>query len=352
MSVSSSRLTGAVTVELGNVVLAVAGEFDLGTRETFRRLLDAAVAAAGEEGAFHLDLDLLETVDSAGLAVLAQLAEQVEQGKVTVDVRGATDRVFGLLESAQLLQVLNVARPPASPTLVQGLAGVAQSAGTLELLDAALKLVVTMAQAVIVGADGVSITLPRQGRYRTVAASNDVVLAMDHDQYDTEQGPCLDAARRGQRFHIDSLGEESRWADFTPRARARGIESILSSPLLDAEHPLGALNIYSRRTGAFAVHEKEWANQFAAEASAVLTTAQRLAPSPELLAQILPALHSRQVIAQAQGIVMYRDGLGPDAAYAQLRDRSRASSTPLLAICEALTGPRAARGGPRRTDPS
>lgn len=231
---------------------------------------------------------------------------------------------------------MNVDPAATSPALVPGLTSLTTSVATLALLDASLKLVVTMAQAVIVGADGVSITLPRHGRFRTVAASNDVVLAMDHDQYDTGQGPCLDAARQGQRFSIDSLGVESRWADFVPLAKARGIESILSSPLLDAERPLGALNIYSRTAGAFDVHEKQWAHQFAAEASSVLTTAQQLSPSTELLAQILHALHSRQVIAQAQGIVMHRDGVGPDAAYARLREASRATSQPLLEVCGAL----------------
>ena len=231
------------------------------------------------------------------------------------------------------------------PALVRGLTDLTRSVATQALLDASLRLVVTMAQAVIVGADGVSITLPRQGRYRTVAASNDVVLAMDHDQYDTGQGPCLDAARQGQRFAIDSLGVETRWADFVPLAQARGIESILSSPLLDGRRPLGALNIYSRTVGAFDVREQQWAHQFAAEASSVLTTAHELAPSTELLAQVLHALHSRQVIAQAQGIVMHRDGVLPDVAYARLRETSRSTSRPLLEVCAALAeqlGPKTA----------
>ena len=121
--------------------------------------------------------------------------------------------------------------------LVASIAGVAAIPRSRDVLDAALKLVVTMAQAVVIGADGVSITLPRNGRFGTVAASNDVVLEMDHDQYDTGEGPCLDAAIQGERFHIDALGEESRWPAFVPRARARGIESILSTPLVAGGGP-------------------------------------------------------------------------------------------------------------------
>lgn len=83
-------------------------------------------------------------------------------------------------------------------------------------------------------------TLSGNGRLGTVAASNDVVLEMDHDQYDTGEGPCLD-----------------------------------STPLVAADLPIGALNVYSRTVGAFAEHEKQWADQFAAaEAVVVMANAE------------------------------------------------------------------------------
>lgn len=193
-----------------------------------------------------------------------------------------------------------------------------------------------MAQAVIGSADGVSLTLPRDGEYGTVAASNDVVLAMDHDQYDTGQGPCLDAARHGEPFHIPSLGDEQRWPQFVPRARERGIESILSSPLLDAGAAHGALNIYARTPGAFAGHEQRWAHEFAAQASTVLTRAYEALPSRQLDGHLEQALASRAVIAQAQGYVMHRDGVDADAAWSALTGTSRRTSRPLRDVCEDL----------------
>lgn len=228
--------------------------------------------------------------------------------------------------------------PPDRPTpaLVEGLGARAWSSPTRQVLDAALELVVTMCEQVISHADGVSITLPRQGQFRTVAASNDVVLAMDHDQYDTGQGPCLDAARRGERFHIDVLADESRWAQFVPRARARGIESVLSCPLLDAGTAHGALNIYARTAGAFAVHEKQWADQFALRASEVLTAARRTLPSDRLDGQLEQALLSRAVIARAQGWMMHRDGLSADDAWLALSVISRRTDVPLFDVCSRL----------------
>jgi len=65
----------------------------------------------------------------------------------------------------------------------------------------------------------------------------------------TEQLPGGSAECWRHRFLIDALAEERRWPDFVPRARARGIESILSTPLVAAERPIGALNV-SSETGA------------------------------------------------------------------------------------------------------
>ncbi len=241
-------------------------------------------------------------LDAGGLAVFATAAERLRASGGELAVRGATPSIYRLFEVTGLTEALHVDRPAASSALLRGLAGVAAIPRSRDVLDAALKLVVTMAQAVVQGADGVSITLPRNGRFGTVAASNDVVLEMDHDQYDTGEGPCLDAAIQGERFHIDALSDESRWPAFIPRAQARGIESILSTPLIAADRPIGALNVYSRTVGAFAVHEKEWADQFAAEAATVVATARVDESVHGLSAQIRAALHSREVIALAQGM--------------------------------------------------
>ncbi len=228
--------------------------------------------------------------------------------------------------------------PPAAldAALLRGLVARAGSAPTRQVLDAALVLVVALTQAVIGKADGVSITLPRDGRYGTVAASNDVVLGMDHDQYETGEGPCLDAARHGEAFHVESLADEQRWSQFVPRARARGIVSILSSPLLDGGAAHGALNIYARTAGAFADREKHVADEFAAQASTVLTVAHQALPSEHLDQDMDWALTSRAVIARAQGWLMHRDHVDADTAWSVLTATSRRTSRPLRDVCEDL----------------
>jgi GAF domain-containing protein len=207
------------------------------------------------------------------------------------------------------------------------------AAGT-EVLDAALRLVTTLASATVEGADGVSVSLERQGRMTTVASSNETVLRMDAHQYRTGEGPCLAAAAEGHRFHIESLAEERRWPTFVPLAVGEGIASILSSPLLAFNRPLGALNIYSNREHAFGGRQQELAALFASQASGILTDARADIPDVELAARIADALVAREVIARAQGVLMARRGIDAEAAAASLYRSARSAETSvrLLAV--------------------
>ena len=334
MTAVRDQLSGSVRVDGGRAVVSLVGELDISTVARLRALVDEAIAV----GARRVVINLAEVrfLDAGALAVFAIAAERLRTSGGELAVSGATQSIYRLFEVTGLTEALHVDRPAVGSALLRGLAGVAAIPRSRDVLDAALKLVVTMAQAVVQGADGVSITLPRNGRFGTVAASNDVVLEMDHDQYDTGEGPCLDAAIQGERFHIVALGEEGRWPAFVPRAQARGIESILSTPLLSTDRPIGALNIYSRTIGAFAAHEKEWADQFAAEAATVVSSARVDQSVHGLSTQIRAALHSREVIALAQGMVMQRDGVAPAAAHATLMETSRASGRRLRDVSDDL----------------
>ncbi|HVF20055.1 MAG TPA: anti-sigma factor antagonist [Mycobacteriales bacterium] len=329
-----SLMTGSVEMEDGPLVVTLGGEIDIATTTQFQGLMERALSM----GAARVVVDLagVSFLDGRGLDVLLRAAEQLRGQGSRLELRAVPPQVYWLFEVTGLVTALGVERPPASTALSRGLADVAALPLARQVLDTALQLVVTMAQTVIAGADGVSITLPRDGSLCTVAASNDVVLQMDGDQYDTGQGPCLDAATQGERFHSDSLDGELRWPAFITRARARGIRSIMSTPLVAANRPIGALNIYSRMPEAFEEHEQEWADQFAGQASTVVASAYVGAPTDLLEQQIQQALASREVIALAQGIVMHREGVAAYGAHKALRDVSRRSGVPMRDVCADL----------------
>ena len=210
------------------------------------------------------------------------------------------------------------------------------SRSSTDVVDAALRLVTALADATVDNADGVSVTLERHGHLMTVAASNDAVLTMDRHQYDTGQGPCLAAKAEGRWFYIESLAEETRWPKFVPLALEQGIHSILSSPLMTKERPQGALNIYSSKERAFGTHEQELAALFADQASEILTTADADLTEEQLKQRFVDALRSRQVIHQAQGILMARDDLTEDAATALMRRAARTADITVLDYAKRL----------------
>lgn len=192
-----------------------------------------------------------------------------------------------------------------------------------EVVDAALRLVVKLAEATVDGANGVSVSLERQGKLRTVAASNDTVLEMDHHQYESGEGPCVAAAAEGHEFHVDALAEEERWPTFVPLATQQGIKSILSTPLIPHDRPLGALNIYSDAERAFGAGQVELAQLFATQASGILADAGADVSEEEVGARIADALRSREVIARAQGVLMERTGATEAEAASTLHRSSR-----------------------------
>lgn len=218
-----------------------------------------------------------------------------------------------------------------------------------DVVDGALRLVVELAQVTVAGADGVSVSLRRHGRLATVAASNETVSEMDADQYATGEGPCVDASVNGHWFHAESLDHETRWPAFTPRAKALGINAILSNPLTACGRPVGALNIYSRSPAAFTLKEQELAATFANRASVILAAAGADISDEELASRQREALQAREVIALAQGVIMVREGVDQERADATLRQSAQRSGRTARALAEEVVA--SARWSEARPDP-
>ncbi len=191
-----------------------------------------------------------------------------------------------------------------------------------DMVEGALRLVVNLAQATVNGADGVSVSLLRDGRVMTVAASDQTVREMDAHQYATGEGPCLDASLEGPLVpRRDSRPRDALAGVHYPLARALGILAILSSPLLVRDRPVGALNIYSRTAVAFSTREKELAAVYATEVSKILadTDASIDLETGALASRLRLALQTRHTISVAQGVLMERENVGEDAAFTLLR---------------------------------
>ena len=338
----------AVTVGFANsnAVLGIRGELDrLGAQE-LGVILDAVIA---RHRSVVLDLTEMDLISAWGLGTIAARASRLRRSGGTLTVRSPSAMVLRMLDITGLADLVRLERPEPSRRLgaeqsidvadaqvgsephdlSRHLPMITAIPADADVVDGALRLVVVLARATVGGADGVSVSLRRHGQLATVAASDQTISDMDAGQYATGEGPCVDASVTGRSFHAESLGIESRWPAFIPRAQALGINAILSSPLLAEDRAVGALNMYSHTAMAFVPEAQELAAVFANEASLILTNAGVNVTDEQLSSRLGEALRIRRVIAQAEGVIMEREGVGADEAYGMLCDYSRQSNQPL-----------------------
>jgi anti-anti-sigma factor len=345
----------AIRFSTGAVVVSVRGEVDLVTAPGLRALINV-FADAGHTDVV-LDLGALDFMDAAGLRVIATASARLRPDGGALAIRSPSSMVRKILDLTGMLDLVESGSPttlsrapehrpvsesgaataaPSTAVTAQSPVGVTVLPAASDVVDAALRLVTALARDVVGGADGVSVTLRRHGKLSTVAASNDKIAEMDRDQYATGEGPCLSAAAEGHAFHVESLTEETRWPRFIPRALQDGIASILSTPLIVADRPVGALNIYSNTEWAFGPHDQELAALFASQASGILAAAGAEQTVDEVAERLRHALFAREVIAQAQGAMMTRQGISADAAYAHLRRSARQQTLTVQAHAAAI----------------
>ena len=174
-----------------------------------------------------------------------------------------------------------------------------------------LQAAVTAAVMNIPGTDHAGITLITRKGVQTPAATDDLVHRIDRIQYQTGQGPCLDAIRDHDTVLVNDLATDRRWPLFASRAAAEGIRSMAAFQLFVRDQELGALNLYSERVGAFDENAEAVGSLLASHAAVALRGAQEQ--------HLLRAgLTTRDLIGQAKGMLMERYRIPADRAFALL----------------------------------
>lgn len=310
------------------VVVAIRGDLDALTAPTVRAIVDTLQ----EQGHSRITLDLsaVTFLAAGGLGLIAGTAAQLRQAGGDLTLRSPGAQVVRMLDMTGISGRIVVEDPGPLFDLHADLVRSAWGHTRDDMVDDRLRRVVTIAAKAIVGADGVSVSLSRDGRIKTVAASNDTVLRMDDHQYETGEGPCLSAAADGVPFDIERLSDEDRWPAFVPLAISEGIASILSTPLSMDGSSIGALNIYSSGSAAFGLHQRELAKIFATHASEIIDGSDIGMTDEELDVRIADALQSRTVLALAQGVLMARTHVNADQASAVLHRAARDAGTSAL----------------------
>lgn len=196
---------------------------------------------------------------------------------------------------------------------------------------ATLTAIVRAAVELIPGCDEGSISVVRGRRTVTSeAASSELPRVVDALQEEVQQGPCLDAAYEQETVRVPDMASETRWPKFAARAHEAGAAGMLSCQLYVEGDNLGALNLFSRRSGAFDDESEHVGLLFAAHAAIAYAAAQQQA-------RMIRNVATRQLIGRAEGILMERHKITGDQAFALLVRASQHRQLKLRDVAERLT---------------
>jgi GAF domain-containing protein len=185
-----------------------------------------------------------------------------------------------------------------------------------------LAQVVALAVATIEGCDFAGLFLLENDVVTSPVHTDPIVNEIDALQHETGEGPCLDAVAQRQIFYADDAADDPRWPRFGPQASAAGIRSVLALPLT-TNGSLGALNLYARYPAAFGVVDRAKGVILASLAGLAVSAAHSHEDEERRADHLNAALATREVIGQAQGILMERERISPTQAFDVLRRASQ-----------------------------
>ncbi len=216
--------------------------------------------------------------------------------------------------------------------------------------ESTLQRVAELACATIDGCDAAGVTILENSEVSTAAATDDFTLKIDHDQYENREGPCLQALSTQEVVKVDDVARDARWPRFAEAAARDGLGAVLSLPLSVGEQPTGALNLYSKTSNSFGDDSEPLGTLFAGHASVAISNARLYASAVRLAEQLKEAIKTREVIGEAKGILMAREGVNEDEAFEMLKKVSQNKNLKLRdiaqkVVAEALRKPGTSRVG-------
>jgi GAF domain-containing protein len=216
---------------------------------------------------------------------------------------------------------------------LEELAGVLADGQTL---NDALQQLVESASRVIPDAENVSVTVIGPEGASTAAWTDEKVVAIERDQYEAGNGPCLEAARNQRPIRVTVEGGREKWPEFAAAVERAGVRAYLSAPISVEDDVLGSLNLYSSDDRAFDPFDEALLRLFVTAASTSITGFRRYERSRRLIEHLQHALESRAEIDQAKGVLMAAHGVDAEEAFARLVTESQQHNTKLREVARNL----------------
>jgi len=206
-----------------------------------------------------------------------------------------------------------------------------------ETVSTAVRLITSLATDTIAETAGAGVTLiDDSGRRTTAGASDPLVERADSVQYELDQGPCLTAWAGRTVVRIDDIPTDPRWPQWSAAVEPLGLRASLSAPLVAGDAALGAIKVYAHRPHAYGGRAERVLTMFAAQAAILLKNIQSYETAQRLSDELRGALRSRDLIGMAKGVLMARDGVDEDVAFAILASTAQREHKRLKDVAHAV----------------
>jgi transcriptional regulator with GAF, ATPase, and Fis domain len=197
-----------------------------------------------------------------------------------------------------------------------------------DTLEGLLTRVAELVSNGINGSDmgGVAITV--RGVVFTGGTSDELVEEIDSYQYASGSGPCLASMQDDRVVRVASTSKEKRWMSFSASAASKGIESVLSAPLVSRGELVGSVNLYARRTDAFTQEDEASIGTLARNVSVMIANARAFNECHKTGQGLRRRLDEADLVGRAAGVIMERHQLtGREAHVSLRRDAARSGMT-------------------------
>ena len=192
-----------------------------------------------------------------------------------------------------------------------------------------LRTIVDGAAEMVPGAHWAGISLIEGKRVVAKVPTDPIVTKLDDLQSSLGDGPCITALRERRTVLIEDLATDARWPQFAEQALALGVRSLLSFQLFVRDENLGALNLYGTEPHGFTDDSVDIGLIVAQHAAVAMA-------GSAAEGQFQTGLASRDVIGQAKGLLMARDGLTGVQAFALLTRASQETNMKLADVAHWL----------------
>jgi GAF domain-containing protein len=187
----------------------------------------------------------------------------------------------------------------------------------------------------VLSAGGAGIMLADDdGELEFVAASQERIVDIERLQARLRQGVCHEAFSGNEVVHLVDAATDPRWPEYTRLVAESGFRSVLGIPLNAVGQTIGVINIYRAPPGTWSSADVGAAEIIAAMGAGYLLNANQMRAQTTLAEQLRSAIDAREVIGQAKGILMARNGIDGDQAFELLRRMSQGSDRKLREVAE------------------